>query len=137
MSEVGVDIWNKGVRGDQVLPLINNDYPLVRVEAGPGTGKTFGLVRRVQRLLHPQGLDTPGSSVLVVAFNRVIANQLRNDITQRLKVESKFEGSLPLVSTLHGLCIQVLGLDTRMLLDHEREAMIYDLLTASSKLREE
>ena len=63
-----------GVRGTQVLPLINSDAQTMRVEAGPGTGKTFGLVRRVERILHPEGLAAQGRDVLVVAFNRVIAN---------------------------------------------------------------
>jgi hypothetical protein len=52
--------WNKGVRGTQVLPLINNDAETMRVVAGPGTGKTFGLVRRVERILHPEGLAADG-----------------------------------------------------------------------------
>jgi ATP-dependent exoDNAse (exonuclease V) beta subunit len=67
--------WNEGVKGTQVLPLINRDAKIIRVEAGPGTGKTFGLVRRVQRVLHPGGLAVAGPDVLVVAFNRVIAKQ--------------------------------------------------------------
>ena len=39
--------WLENVRGTQVLPVINLDDATIRVEAGPGTGKTFGLVRRV------------------------------------------------------------------------------------------
>jgi len=73
-----------GVRGTQVLPIINSDDPVIRVEAGPGTGKTFGLVRRVQRLLHPDGLNVDGQDILVVAFNRVIAQQLQDDIKKCL-----------------------------------------------------
>lgn len=57
--------WNAGVNGRQVLPLINDDAPVIRVEAGPGTGKTFGLVRRVVRLLHPDGLACSGRKVAV------------------------------------------------------------------------
>jgi hypothetical protein len=63
--------WHEGVRGTQILPIIDLDDDIIRVEAGPGTGKTFGLVRRVQRILHPQGLNVPGSKVLIVAFNRL------------------------------------------------------------------
>ncbi len=33
--------WNQGVIGTQVLPLINDDAPVIRVEAGPGTGKLY------------------------------------------------------------------------------------------------
>ena len=68
--------WNDGVEGTLVLPVINHDAPILRVEAGPGTGKTFGLVRRVERILHPDGLAASPSRVVVVAFNRVIAKQL-------------------------------------------------------------
>ena len=36
--------WLVNIRGTQVLPIINLDDDTIRVEAGPGTGKTFGLV---------------------------------------------------------------------------------------------
>src|SRR5215468_3625311 len=72
-------------QGAQVLPLINTDAETIRVEAGPGTGKTFGLVRRVERILHPDGLGVSGKDVLVVAFNRVIAKQLGTEINERLQ----------------------------------------------------
>jgi superfamily I DNA/RNA helicase len=62
---------------------------------------------------------------LVVAFNRVIARQLREDIEARLKtVEHKHE---PVIRTIHALCVEVIGEDLRMLLPHEVEAMIYDV----------
>jgi superfamily I DNA/RNA helicase len=76
--------WLENIRGTQVLPIINLDDAVIRVEAGPGTGKTFGLIRRVQRILHPDGLNVPGKRVLVVAFNRVIAKQLRDEINKLL-----------------------------------------------------
>ena len=76
--------WNEGVRGTQVPALINTDATTIRCVAGPGSGKTFGLVRRVERILHPAGLGVDGRNVLVVAFNRVIARQLRDDIGARV-----------------------------------------------------
>jgi superfamily I DNA/RNA helicase len=94
--------WNKNVRGTQVLPLINLDADTIRAEAGPGTGKTFGLVRRVQRILHPEGLAVPGGEVLIVAFNRVIAKQLKAEIGARLE-ESPHDGE-PVIRTVHALC---------------------------------
>ena len=118
--------WLEGVRGTQVLPIINLDDEIIRVESGPGTGKTFGLIRRVQRILHPQGLNVPGSKVLVVAFNRVIAKQLQRDIDKRL-VNSPHNGN-PLIQTVHALCLKVVSTHVRILLPHEREAMIYDIL---------
>ena len=126
------DTWNVGVRGTQVLPLINIDAGTIRVEAGPGTGKTFGLVRRVERILHPEGVSEAGHEVLVVAFNRVIATQLQSDIGARLQTFAH-DGD-PLIKTIHALCVQVIGSDVRLLLPHEREAMIYDLLEWFSEL---
>ena len=80
----------------------------------------------MERILHPEGLAVDGRDVLVVAFNRVIANQLRDEIVARLKTfEHKQE---PVIRTIHALCVGVIGEDLRMLLPHEREAMIYDVL---------
>jgi superfamily I DNA/RNA helicase len=118
--------WLENIRGTQVLPIINSDDHIIRVESGPGTGKTFGLVRRVQRILHPHGLNIPGNRVLVVAFNRVIAKQLRKDIDDRLA--NSPHDKEPIIETVHALCLKVIGNDLRILLPHEREAMIYDVL---------
>src|SRR6266404_2041541 len=117
---------NRGVKGKQVLPLINDDAPVIRVEAGPGTGKTFGLVRRVVRILHPQGLNCSGKRVAVVAFNRVIAKQLSEDIKEELK--NSPHDTMPFIQTVHGFCLRLVGEDIRILLPHEREAMLYDIL---------
>jgi superfamily I DNA/RNA helicase len=118
--------WHENIRGTQVFPIINLDNEIIRVEAGPGTGKTFGLVRRVQRILHPEGLNVPGNRVLVVAFNRVIAKQLRLEIENRLE-NSPHDGK-PVIETVHALCLKVIGAKVRILLPHEREMMIYDIL---------
>jgi DNA-binding transcriptional LysR family regulator len=40
--------WDEDVRGTQVPIVINPDAATVRCVAGPGSGKTFGLVRRVE-----------------------------------------------------------------------------------------
>ena len=97
-----------------------------RSAASPGrNGKTFGLVRRVERILHPEGLAVDGHDLLVVAFNRVIARQLREDIHTRMKTfQCKHE---PVIRTIHALCVEVIGEELRMLLPHEGEAMIYDV----------
>jgi DNA helicase-2/ATP-dependent DNA helicase PcrA len=125
--------WKDGVRGHQVLPLIELDAETIRVEAGPGTGKTFGLVRRVERILHPEGLGVRGQDVLVIAFNRVIARQLESAISERLGTFAH-EGN-PRIQTIHALCLQIVGEDLRILLPHEREGMIYDILTAHATVR--
>jgi DNA helicase-2/ATP-dependent DNA helicase PcrA len=127
------DEWLHGVEGTEVLPLIMSEDPVIRVEAGPGTGKTFGLVRRVQRLLHPAGGNLRGPSVLVVAFNRVIAKQLSDDIAECLR-GSPHDGD-PNVLTVHALCLEAIGSSLRLLLPHEYEAMVYDILAEYPQLR--
>lgn len=125
--------WNQKVKGTQVLPLINDDASIMRVEAGPGTGKTFGLVQRIVRILHPNGLNCLGSKVAVVAFNRVIAKQLGVDIKKALK--DLPHDQMPVIHTVHGFCLRLVGGgDIRILLPHEREAMIYDILHEHSQL---
>jgi superfamily I DNA/RNA helicase len=125
---LAVEPWNEGVEGDAPLQLINSDARTIRVQAGPGTGKTFGLGRRVQRIVHRDGLAVPGSSVLIVAFNRVIARDLRSDIEQCI-ADSPHDGE-PVISTVHALCLQVIGTPLRLLLPHERTCMLYDILEA-------
>jgi superfamily I DNA/RNA helicase len=126
--------WLQGVQGDEVVPIIESNERLLRVEAGPGTGKTFGLVRRVQRILHPDGLGVRGADVLVVAFNRVIAKALKTEIAAQLKSSGV---ALPTVSTVHALCHAVIGRPVRILLPHEHEAMVYDIRTAYPDIAEE
>lgn len=120
--------WNADLAGTQVLPLINLDAETIRVEAGPGTGKTFGLARRVVRIMHPDGLGVSGKDVLVVAFNRVIAKQLKAEITEALAQTNTSSGDAPIIRTVHALCLEAIGEDVRLLLPHEREAMLYDVL---------
>jgi superfamily I DNA/RNA helicase len=125
--------WLSGVRGTQVLPLIESDEHVIRVEAGPGAGKTFGLVRRVQRLVHPEGGNVEGNEILVVAFNRVIAQSLRNEVSLGL-AGSPHSGD-PKVETLHALCLRIIGRDLRILMPHERDAMLYDVMQLHADLK--
>ena len=123
--------WTKDVRGTQVLRLINEDCPVFRVSAGPGTGKTYGLRKRVLRLLHPDGAGAKPDRVLVCAFNRVIAADLRNEIKKEL---APFELDLPVITTLHALAAQIAGETPRFLLPHEVEAMLYDIRVIYPKM---
>jgi superfamily I DNA/RNA helicase len=116
-----------------VPALITATAPFIRVEAGPGTGKTFGLVRRVLRLLHPTGANARHNDVLVVAFNRVIAKQLHDEIGAALAAAGI--DKRPEIRTVHALCLRVLGEDLRLLLPHEEEAMLYDVLAMFPEIR--
>jgi DNA helicase-2/ATP-dependent DNA helicase PcrA len=133
-GEEGKPPWLEGVEGDQILPLITQDVPVLRVPAGPGTGKTFGLRKRVLRLLHPDGEACDPTRVLVCAFNRVIANDLRKEIQAELE---PFGLESPVVATVHGLAGLLAGERPRYLLPHEIDVMLYDVLESHEAISDE
>ena len=61
--------WNTGLQGTALNIAAYPGSPL-RVVAGPGTGKTYALMRRVMRLLEQNVQPT---SILAVTFTRTAA----------------------------------------------------------------
>lgn len=106
--------------------IAESDASFIRVLAGPGTGKTFGLKYRVRRLV--EGGVAP-RRVLAVTFTRAAAHSLRQDLED--------EGFPTIAArTLHSLCfghlqlhktLQVTGRHPRPLLDFERAPLRADL----------
>ena len=93
--------WDEGLAGS-ALDIAKADEKRLRVMAGPGTGKSFALKRRVTRLLE-QGQDP--DRILVVTFTRNAAASLVQDLTD-LKVagcENVHAG------TLHSYCLSLLN----------------------------
>jgi superfamily I DNA/RNA helicase len=72
------------------------------VLAGPGTGKTFSLMRKVARLLEER--NNP-ARILVVTFTRTGAADLKG----QLEAMGLPTAELVVASTLHGLCFGILG----------------------------
>ena len=68
--------------------------------AGPGTGKTFVLVRRIQFLVEEQGLDP--ATITVLSFTRAAAAEMK----QRL--DERFQAFRVRVSTLHSYALREL-----------------------------
>ena len=64
--------WDTGLAGPSLNIAAYTGTPL-RVMAGPGTGKTFAIMRRIARLLET---GTPPSLILAVSFTRTAANDL-------------------------------------------------------------
>lgn len=128
-------VWLQGVEGQQVRPLITTDAPFIRVSAGAGTGKTFGIRKRVLRILHPTGLNIEPTRVLVCAFNRVIARDLERELLNELGPHNL---ALPQVRTVHSLAATLLkGKLPRLLLDHESGEMTYDIRAQYPQVRQE
>lgn len=108
-----------------------NHTPM-RVLAGPGTGKTFALMRRVARLL--QEGATP-NRMLVSTFTRTAARDLAGELA-RLGVEGAAQ---VWAGTLHAFCFGLLGRDEvleatdrvpRPLLRFEERFLLEDLNAA-------
>lgn len=126
--------WLVAVRGEQVVPLICDDHANLRVPAGPGTGKTFGLRRRILRLLHQDGLGAAADDVLVCAFNRVIARDLRAEIAAELEPHGLDSA---VIHTVHGLAAALEGRIPRFLLPQEIEAAVYDVRERSPAIADQ
>ena len=93
--------WSRGLRGS-ALSIASNDDPRLRVVAGPGTGKSFALKRRVARLLE-QGQDP--KRILAVTFTRTAAADILKDL-HSLEAEGTDQ---IYASTLHSYCFSLLN----------------------------
>ncbi len=120
--------WDVGLNGihEEVAA---DTAPVIHVLAGPGTGKTFAMMRRVARLLE-EGVAP--ERILAVSFTRTAARDLREQLAA-LGVPSANKVQ---ASTLHSLCFSVLGTQQafaftqrspRPLLSYETDCLEADL----------
>ncbi len=93
--------WSDGLDGP-ARNIAGCPHRRMRVMAGPGTGKSFAMQRRLMRLLEE---DTPPGRVLVVSFTRTAAAALVNDI-RNLGVEGCDQVR---AGTLHSFCFGLLS----------------------------
>jgi DNA helicase-2/ATP-dependent DNA helicase PcrA len=120
--------WNRDLEG-HALDIAGAEESLLRIDAGPGSGKTFALMRRACRLLE-DGFDP--RRIMAVTFTRTSAGDLK-----RALGELGVEGAEAIrATTLHGYCYALLKRDDvfewtqrhpRPLLDFERRFLIEDL----------
>ncbi len=120
--------WDDGLVGPALQVAGNRNSPL-RVVAGPGTGKTFAIMRRVTRLLE-EGVNP--RRILVCTFTRTAANDLSREI-----LSLGVRGATNIVAgTLHAFCFRFLaredvfsdtGRFPRPLLEYETRFMLEDL----------
>jgi len=94
--------WDDGLAGPPRRIAELNHTP-IRVLAGPGTGKTFALMRRVARLLQDGGAP---DRMLVCTFTRTTARDLQGELT-RLGVNGGVDQVR--AGTLHAFCFGLLG----------------------------
>lgn len=120
--------WNKDIDGSH-LQIASHQGSAMRVLAGPGTGKSYALQRKVMRLLE-EGRDP--ARILVVTFTNVAADALKKDLAA---VQVPGADSVR-ARTLHSLCFEILrkqqvfeitGRNPRPLMDFEKDFLLEDL----------
>lgn len=125
--------WFDGLTpGTQAHSIASTTNRRVRVVAGPGTGKSYAMKRRVARLLES---GVAPNLILPVTFTRVAAQDLHREL-----VNMGVPGCNALNAyTLHSLALRMLmrnhvlaatGRIPRPLNDFETEAMVCDLMAA-------
>ena len=122
--------WNDGLNPESsVYKFASDESKIIRVVAGPGTGKSFGLRRRVARLI--EGGQDP-KRILAVTFTRTAAQDLKKEI-DAVGVEG---ADKVIAKTLHSFCFGLLrkndiiestGRYPRPMLDFEQKPMLYDI----------
>ena len=84
------------------------DGPLLIV-AGPGSGKTRVITRRVAYLM-AQGI--PGPSILAITFTNKAAGEMKERVStvlnKRLRDWGKLDQPWPMICTFHSLCLRIL-----------------------------
>jgi DNA helicase II / ATP-dependent DNA helicase PcrA len=122
--------WDDGLdSGSVAYKIASAEGNRIRVIAGPGTGKSYAMKRRVARLLEE---EVDPEKILAVTFTRVAAEDLHREL-QKLEVSGceNLEGQ-----TLHGLAMRILarqhvlnslGRTPRPLNNFEQKAMYADI----------
>ena len=116
--------WLDGIEGDDARELIESNANVIRVVAGPGSGKTTCLKGRIQRLVEGDGINP--EKIFVGTFTRAITTELKDALGRDHDIT---------ISTLHSHAYKLLrenpaacqGMELRFLLDFERKTMLYDI----------
>src|SRR5436305_2638931 len=94
--------WHDDLKGAALRIAATNKSPL-RIVAGPGTGKTFSLMRRVARLLQEDRVKP--KRIFVSTFTRTAARDLEETLR-----ELGAEGATDVrAGTIHSFCFSVLA----------------------------
>lgn len=101
--------WNDSLVGRQ-LEAARYYGTHARLLAGPGTGKTLTLTRRLVKLVTEDGV--PPQNILAVAFTRINAYELRRSVADEL---AQYGVSMPRISTLHSYALRQLLRNSKLI----------------------
>jgi superfamily I DNA/RNA helicase len=123
-------VWDKGLdKTSAAYKLASSDARVVRSVAGPGSGKTFAIKRRIVHLLE-KGIEP--EKILVITFTRTSASDLRSEI-----MSIGVEGCEKVVAkTIHSHALLILhrseirtiiSREPRIVIDHEIDPALRDI----------
>lgn len=122
--------WNEGIdTNSPTYEFITATDEAIRSVAGPGTGKSFAIKRRIAKLIS-EGNDP--EKILAVTFTRTAAADLKNEISS-LSISGSDKVT---AKTLHSLCMQFLFREDilselsrkpRIMFSHEIKTMLHDI----------
>jgi superfamily I DNA/RNA helicase len=123
----------KELNSQQAQAAKAGDGPLLIV-AGPGTGKTKTLVARIIFLLQERKVKP--NQILALTFTKKAAEEMQKRISDHLLPISKGTpwnvSTQSKITTFHGLCYQLLGVDTPFVSDVVRLQIIKSLARPKS-----
>lgn len=122
--------WNDGLENNTpTYSLASSDADTIRSVAGPGSGKTFALIRRIIRLLE-SAVDP--KKILAITFTRNASNDLKKEILQLEtdnadKIVSHTLHSHALGILMHAEVLERTNRAPRMVIPHEILPALYDM----------
>ncbi|MEX2181891.1 MAG: ATP-dependent helicase [Gemmatimonadaceae bacterium] len=120
--------WNDElVAGTPAYEVAASTSNRIRVLAGPGTGKSFAMNRRVARLLEVEKVAP--AKVLAVTFTRVAADDLHRDLAKLgvVGLHGRTVHSLAMSILMRNHVLSALGRHPRALSKFELTPLMYDL----------
>lgn len=137
----------ENLSSSQLAAVFHNEGPLLII-AGPGTGKTFTLVKKIAYLLIEKKISP--ESIVVTTFTLKAANELKIRVAEELK-NCNFTLDLNRINigTIHSLCQKIISEHNFMILDETEQKYLihknlhlfrriegFNSLVASLKLRD-
>ena len=122
--------YDKQVENDLIFDGLNDaqseavrkiDGPVL-ILAGAGSGKTRALTHRIAHLIS-QGVQP--WQILAVTFTNKAANEMKERITNLLKLSDPNSKQLPVMGTFHSVCVRILRRDIEHI-GRNRDFVIYD-----------
>lgn len=122
--------WNNDIEvGSPAYNLASSNASTIRAVAGPGSGKSFAIKKRILRLLE-QGIAP--NKILAIIFTRTAAHDLKTEISS-LGIKGADEVHS---RTLHSHALRILmkegvleqtNRNPRMVIDHEQQPILRDI----------